>query len=107
MLGCGLKPNTSMHGVEELAEPPYLFSGEEIVYQMTDAQGRCFPLSCKRHGFAGTLQRYDRLENILTPAALKQGFVMQATCYIIDSAQMWEKAEKQLIENPLYFVDRE
>ncbi|MHC4717374.1 MAG: AAC(3) family N-acetyltransferase, partial [Planctomycetota bacterium] len=23
MLGCGLRPNTSIHGVEELAEPPY------------------------------------------------------------------------------------
>ncbi|MCL2422239.1 MAG: AAC(3) family N-acetyltransferase, partial [Defluviitaleaceae bacterium] len=27
MLGCGLLPNTSMHGVEELAPPPYLFNG--------------------------------------------------------------------------------
>ena len=26
-LGCGLKPNTSMHAVEELVEPPYLYDG--------------------------------------------------------------------------------
>ncbi|MFP6646122.1 MAG: AAC(3) family N-acetyltransferase, partial [Candidatus Latescibacterota bacterium] len=32
-LGCGLRPNTSMHGVEELVEPPYLF-GDDITYTL-------------------------------------------------------------------------
>src|SRR5690606_7869867 len=31
MLGCSLRPNTSMHGVEELVEPPYLF-GPDVPY---------------------------------------------------------------------------
>ncbi|MDZ4184357.1 MAG: AAC(3) family N-acetyltransferase [Desulfuromonadales bacterium] len=25
LLGCGLRPNTTMHALEEIADPPYLF----------------------------------------------------------------------------------
>ena len=32
MLGCGLQPNTSMHGVEEFADAPYLLSKDPVTY---------------------------------------------------------------------------
>ena len=38
MLGCGLAPNTSMHAIEELVAPPYLF-GEPLVYTMVLEDG--------------------------------------------------------------------
>lgn len=41
MLGCGLRPNTSMHGVEEIAEAPYLFAGW-TEYTCTDYDGGSF-----------------------------------------------------------------
>ena len=39
MLGCGLRPNTSMHAIEELVEPPYLF-GPPLSYQLVLDDGR-------------------------------------------------------------------
>ena len=38
-LGCGMNCNTSMHAVEELSEPSYLYGGE-FEYTFTDANGK-------------------------------------------------------------------
>ena len=38
MLGCGLRPNTSMHAIEEIVGTPYLL-GNERTYTITNSQG--------------------------------------------------------------------
>ena len=52
MLGCGLKPNTSMHGVEELCEPPYLMRPERVKYVICGPAGEQ-AVEHRRHNFAG------------------------------------------------------
>ena len=110
-LGCGLKPNTSMHGVEELANAPYLFLPEPVVYQCTGAGGHVRQIVCKRHNFRdGTYaynQRYDRITEVLDAKYIRRGQAGPADCYILETAPMWEAAQKAMRREPLYFVERE
>lgn len=104
-LGCGMRPNTSMHAVEELYVPDYLF-GDTYEYQMTDREGNLFVHYCRAHDFAGVTQRYDRLAGLLEAGTeLKTGYVLKAFCHLIDAEAMWIKAGEKYAENPHYFVD--
>lgn len=103
-LGCGLSPNTSMHGLEELVEPPYLFHSE-TEYHLIHPDGRTSRMRMRNHDFRNTMQRYERLAEILAPDELKQGRVLDAPVQIVDCRPMWEKALAILKRDPLYFVD--
>jgi aminoglycoside 3-N-acetyltransferase len=109
MLGCGLLPNTSMHGVEELAEPPYGFRGH-LDYQCTDANGITHTLTIRRHNFRNehggeVIQRYDRLKFLLPGYIMANGKVLDANCYLFEAKPMWDIAEKVMRDDPLFFVD--
>lgn len=104
-LGCGLRPNTSMHAIEELSEPPYLY-GDFLDYEVVDENGRSSQTSIRRHGFNGWAQRYDRLANVMR-IGLKTGRVLDADCYLVEAAEMWPVVHNKLNEDPLYFVDKE
>lgn len=103
-LGCGLEPNTSMHGVEELVEPPYLYA-DFLDYHVTLADRRQITMRIHRHDFAGWEQRYDRLEGVMK-RGLRKGLVGQAACYLLESAQVWEDALQALRKDPLFFVEK-
>jgi aminoglycoside 3-N-acetyltransferase len=104
-LGCGMRPNTSMHAVEELYEPDYLF-GDTYEYKITDREGNLFVHYCRAHNFAGVAQRYDRLEELLEAGTeLKTGFVLKAHCHLVDAEAMWVKAGRKYSEDPHYFID--
>ena len=109
MLGCGLTPNTSMHGVEELVGVPYCLR-HAFEYVCTDGKGTVHRLNIRRHHFCNAhgekvIQRYDRLRYILPGYALASGKVLDADCYIIAAKLMWDIAEKLLRDDPLFFVD--
>ena len=110
MLGCGLRCNTSMHGVEEVAEPPYcidrtqtvqykLVCGEEVIMQ--NAYRHNFNTDSGEH----IAQRYDRMEELLDRTELKHGYVLSAESFLIDARALWQKGSKKLMEDPLCFVD--
>jgi aminoglycoside 3-N-acetyltransferase len=104
MLGCGLRPNTSMHGIEELSVPPYLFLQEAVTYVIRH-QSRDFPVHHKRHGFQGHEQRYDRLPEVMERGLLR-GKVLEADSWLIDAEPMWEVVDRKLRQDPLFFVDK-
>lgn len=105
-LGCGMRPDTSMHGVEELARPPYLFR-EFIDYQITLADGTTSELRSRRHDFRGWRQRYERLEQYLVPETeLHIGCVLQATVHIVEAQALWDRALTAYRRNPFAFVER-
>ena len=109
MLGCGLKPNTSMHGVEELAAPPFVFR-EIMDYQCTDAEGKLHVLNIRRHNFMNAhggevIQRYDRLKFLLPAYIMACGKVLDAECFLFEAKPMWDVAEKVMKDDPLFFVD--
>jgi aminoglycoside 3-N-acetyltransferase len=103
-LGCGLRPNTSMHAIEERVEPPYLY-GEVIEYQVTLADGSRQTMRVRSHNFKGWVQRYDRVSQVLAAPELRQGKVLQADCWLVEAAALWPAALGAYRQNPLYFVD--
>ena len=104
LLGCGLKPNTSMHGVEELIEPPYLF-GDPITYTILTADGSESQMTVRSHNFKGYAQRYDHISALLSPPALLNGQVLQANCFLLEASAMWPAALHALQDDPFYFVE--
>jgi len=104
MLGCGLRPNTSMHGVEELVEPPYLFGGT-VEYRLVAADGSETAMRCRRHAFVGYEQRYDRIADVLPEGALVVGSVLRASSHLLDCRSLWDAGEAALRRDPFAFVE--
>ncbi|MEG0456956.1 MAG: AAC(3) family N-acetyltransferase, partial [Oscillospiraceae bacterium] len=104
MLGCGLFCNTSMHAVEELVNPDYLFK-DETNYKIISKDKTEKSQTLKNHYFKNTSQRYDRIINVLPSQYIKQGKVLDAQCFVIDAPQMWKYAQQQMLKNNHFFVD--
>jgi aminoglycoside 3-N-acetyltransferase len=102
-LGCGLRPNTSLHAIEEQVEPVYLYSRVKE-YQIIHADGRRTQMRVRSHGFRYWEQRYERLEGLLGKG-LRKGKVLQAGCHLVDATVMWDAALARLRRDPLYFVE--
>ncbi len=102
-IGCGLRPNTSMHAIEEHVEPPYLY-GSPVDYRVILADGRVTTMNVRSHNFKGWAQRYDRLEQV-QKHGLRKGRVLQAECYLVDAAEMESAALSALRSDPLFFVE--
>jgi aminoglycoside 3-N-acetyltransferase len=105
MLGCGLRPNTSMHAVEELVEPPYLFGGT-LAYRLVGWDWGVTEAIYRVHGFRDWRQRYDRVAEVLDEPGLRRGRVLAADAYLIEAAAMWEAALAALRRDPFFFVER-
>ena len=104
-LGCGLKPNTSMHAVEELVEPPYLYNGW-VDYRIRLADGSETVMRVRSHGFKGWQQRYDRIETVMAGEGISTGKVLSADCFLLEASAFWRKALQAMKETPLFFVDQ-
>jgi aminoglycoside 3-N-acetyltransferase len=103
-LGCGMRPNTSMHGVEEIAMPPYLF-GPMVTYDVILADGTRTTQPCRSHDFRGFAQRYERIESLLSQDELKSGLVMSALVHVVEARPMWQAALAAYQRDPLFFVE--
>ena len=104
MLGCGLRPNTSMHAIEELCPPPYLF-GEMCEYTITNADGVTYRKWYRTHGFDGWEQRYDRIQMLNVPGMISQGRVLASVSFLIRADALRDAVASTLCECPTYFVD--
>jgi aminoglycoside 3-N-acetyltransferase len=103
-IGCGLRPNTSMHGIEELVVPPYLFAASSEYTLRLDA-GRELRMTMRNHNFDGWAQRYDRIAGLLGEPALRQGRVLQAACHLVEASALWPAAFDVLRRDHLFFVE--
>ena len=104
-LGCSIRANTSMHGIEELSVPEYLFD-REIEYTIETDPGDVYQKKYIPHKFVGFEQRYDRVKDILSKDDCAVGKVLDADVFLMKAVPLWEKAHDKLCRNPLYFVDR-
>lgn len=105
MLGCGLRPNTSMHAIEELVEPPYLFT-TPIAFTLIDEYGLTIHKEYTRHNFSGWEQCYERVADIMTGTQLQTGYVMAAQSHLIEASALRDAASKALRESPFFFVEK-
>lgn len=107
MLGCGLRPNTFMHGVEEYAKAPYPLSKDKLQYTLILEDGRQIAKEYYPHEFGGLEQRYDRLESLLNQDELKMGSLLGGVGYCMDAAAVLKKGTDQIKKNPCFFVSGE
>ncbi|MBP5230189.1 MAG: AAC(3) family N-acetyltransferase [Clostridia bacterium] len=103
-LGCGTNCNTSMHAVEELSRPDYLFE-KCYTYTMIREDGSETLQDCYAHDFRGVAQVYSRMEDILSGQELRRGTVLGAHCDLMRAAPMWEKADAAYRKDPHAFID--
>lgn len=111
MLGCSPDRNTSMHGVEETAEPPYLLDrSERVRYILRAADGREIERLSWPHNFdygdgRHYEQRYSRILSLLSGDEVHCGKVLDADCVLMRAEAVWKKGREKLMEDPFYFVD--
>ncbi|TFG71312.1 MAG: AAC(3) family N-acetyltransferase [Anaerolineales bacterium] len=105
MLGCGLKPDTSMHAIEELLQPPHFF-GTPFVYMLTLPDGKQKTKLYTPHNFSGWEQRYDRVAQYMPKSGLCEGKVLDARTYLIHAPTLWEVVYEVMQKDPLAFVAR-
>ena len=109
MLGCGLRPNTFMHGVEEVGNAPYCL-GPTQTFVMTDENGKVVKKDIKGHYFhrpeGNFVQQYDRITQVLDKDVdYFEGKVHGATAYLINAKTLCEKAAEKMKTSPCFFVD--
>jgi len=105
MLGCGLRPNTSMHAIEEMVEPPYLYA-PSIEYELIREDGMKIYKTYLPHNFRGWEQRYDRIRDIMHLPGLRTGSIVGAEAHLIDAKALWVAALDKLNQDICYFVDQ-
>ncbi len=103
-LGCGLESNTTMHAVEELTVPPYLFD-PPVEYRLILADGSERGKKYTPHNFRGRRQRYDRVAELLRPPDLIRATVAGAVLILLDAAALWDAARTALRRDPLFFIE--
>lgn len=105
MLGCGLRPDTSFHGIEEAAGVSYALSNDFRDYTLIDENGNKTVKPYRYHFMVqrGFIQRYDRIADFM---ALDPQKVLDADCYLLDAAKVWEIAISVMKENEFYFMDK-
>lgn len=109
MLGCHPDHNTSMHGVEETAVPPYLLQDHPTAYVLRDGE-REIHQQAFRHNFVvkGQYcnQRYARILDLLDETEATYGKVLDGDCVLMSARAVWEKGHAKLMEDPWFFVDK-
>lgn len=106
-LGCGLRPNTTMHAVEALARPWYLHHPEPRRYRVTDHQGATVEAEHLHHGFSHhrLAQRYDRLWDLLPADRRWSGAIGPCTWHLLDAQAVFAAGLAALVRDPAAFVE--
>lgn len=109
-LGCDPDHNTALHGVEEVADVPYVFDRtrqtEFVLKEGSFELHRkmlCHDFVKKDHWLA---QRYSRIIDLLPKKKRRFGKVLQADCVLLDAAAVWQIGTEKMKEDPYYFVER-
>lgn len=111
-LGCPWDRNTSMHGVEEVAKPPFFLDYDHPVkYTMTNWDGSTYiQPAALRHYFHREdiehVQCYRRIVDLLEGEdEVRFGKILDADCALLYAPAVWKKGTEKMIAEPYYFVD--
>jgi aminoglycoside 3-N-acetyltransferase len=105
MLACGLAYNTSLHAIEELVNPPYLFE-IPINYSLTDIDNITYEKEYIPHNFIGWQQRYDRVARVLKEPDLLTSQVVGTNSHLLEASSLWDISLNFIKQDPLYFVEQ-
>lgn len=102
-LGTTMGCNTFMHVIEEYAEVPGLISPLDWNYTVTDADGKEFAVTIKRH-FPGHNRYYNKIEPELVEQGIaKRVMFASAPSHIVDAVAETDYMLQKLKENPQLF----
>jgi len=104
MLGCGLRPNTSMHAVEEVADGPFV-APNPVQYRIVLADRSEITMGVRRHNFVRCRQRYDRVAPLLDAGENRTGKVLAADCNLLDAQALWRVGVEAMRKDPAFFVE--
>ncbi len=106
MLGCGLKPNTFMHLVENLNNLEYRKTVNIVNFKIYDFDNKLTIKELHLPDMSNYYQMYDRVINILDEPDLQVISINDEVSYLIDANKLLIKASEVLKENPMYFVEK-
>lgn len=106
MLGCGLKPNTFMHLVENLNNLEYRKTVKIVNFKIYDYDNKLTIKELHLPDMSNYYQMYDRVINILDEPDLQVISINDEVSYLIDANKLLIKASEVLKENPMYFVEK-
>ncbi len=110
ILGSHPDHNTTLHGVEEKAEAPYIFDKTKTVnYVLKDGEKELVRPSFRhdfhKKGFYYD-QKYGRILDLLDKEDYSFGSVLKADCYLMSAKAVWEKGVEKLRSDPYFFVEK-
>ena len=107
-LGCPLKRNTFIHGVEEWMQIADRLSDEHKLFNIVLPDGSLFerPMICHHSSVGDVSLNYDKLELALLAKGIgKEGSFGDARCVICDVVSMADLICEYLKKQPLLFSD--
>ena len=107
MLGCGIKPNTSCHGIEEAAGVSYVLPKTPSPYTVI-LPDKTYTIDFYRHHINqnGFDQHYERAEALFDDSFVSVGSVHGAKCHLIGASELWRRGIEKLKEDEYFFVER-
>lgn len=110
ILGSHPDHNTTLHGVEEKGNAPYIFDRSSTISYVLKCGDKEIKQVALRHNFRKKdcyyAQKYARILDILSDEDYSFGKVLNADCYLFDAKAVWDKGVKKIKEAPYFFVDK-
>jgi len=109
-LGCTLKCNTYLHGVEEWVDTPNRLNPVSQDFTVIDRNGTAYTVPQHRHHtwdpVVDPSEHYDKMEPLfLKGGAIRYGTFGDARCIVGDAVKMADITTPYLLDNPHLFDD--
>jgi aminoglycoside 3-N-acetyltransferase len=109
-IGCSLKTNTILHGVEEWNNIPKRLTEKYIKLKILTPEGRLIDRPVKGHDqtFGDISKNYDKIEKLLLKKEIAvSGMIGEAKSYLCNTRKMVETVSSLLKKNPDLFLTEE
>jgi aminoglycoside 3-N-acetyltransferase len=107
-LGCSMKKNTYLHGVEEWNQIPNRLMDNPRQLKIVTPEGKIIdrPLRGHYNQYGDISQNYDKMQDpFLQKGIAKKGFIGDAESFICDAVGMADLTTSYLKRNPDLFLD--
>lgn len=108
-IGCSLKTNTILHGVEEWQNIPLRLTKDHLLLKIIALDGRIIerPIRDHQHSSGDISQNYDKIEDALLHTGIaRKGLIGDAASVLCDAKKMVDLVSSFLWRNPDIFDDK-
>ncbi len=107
-IGCSLKTNTTLHGVEEWNNIPMRLTDDHQLFRILTPNGQIIdcPLRCHNQSLGDISQNYDKIQDALLHTGIaRKGFIGDALSVLCDAEKMVDLTSSFLRRNPDLFAN--